>query len=155
VYDRTVLPFHASILQLYKPHVSPSVQQHAPNISCLAEGEEQIKKANVSCSQPARSNISSMLNTKPNISANAKFGGKSRTYKQTDSCDELVADISLQNNISPPTPTVRKMAASDFKNWCKKDKKEFKNTWRIVGMFTMKLSAFNCLQNFLEHEMKQ
>jgi hypothetical protein len=45
VYDRTVLPFHASILQLYKPHVNPSIQQHAPNISCLVEGEEQIKKA--------------------------------------------------------------------------------------------------------------
>jgi hypothetical protein len=73
LYDRTVLPFHASILQLYKPHVSPSVQQHTPNISCFVEGEEKIKKANVSCSQPAKSNTSSMQNTKPNISANAKI----------------------------------------------------------------------------------
>jgi hypothetical protein len=92
------------------------------------KGEEQNKKANVSCSQPAKSNISIMQKTKPNISANAKFGGKSYKFKQTNkirsastsrSSDELImqaADISLLSNISPAIPTVRKTAASDFKN---------------------------------------
>jgi hypothetical protein len=87
-----------------------------------------------------------------------KFGGKSRKYKQTDISEELIvvaADIGRLSNISPPTHTVWRTAVSDFKNWCKKDKKELKNTWRVVGMFTMKLSDFNCLQNLLEHEMKQ
>ncbi len=123
MYDRTVLPFHVSILQLYKPHVSPSVQQHAPNISCLVEGEEKIKKANVSCLQPAMSNISSTQNTKPNISENVKFGGK----QLTDSREELImqaAEISRLSNISPATHTVRRTASSDFKNWGKKGYKK-------------------------------
>jgi hypothetical protein len=130
VYDRTVLPFHASILQLYKPHVSPSVQQHAPNISCLVEGEEQIKKANVSCSQPARSNISCMLNTKPNISAFAKFGGKSRKFQQTDSSEELImlaADISRLSNISPATQQSEARQSRILKTWVRKRKKIIQN----------------------------
>ncbi len=94
-----------------------------------------------------------MQNTRPNISANAKFGGKLGKYKQTDSSDELImlaADISLLSNISPANSTVRKMAFSDFKNLGTKEEKKIKNTGRIVGMFLMILSAMNRLKKSAE-----
>ncbi len=82
-----------------------------------------------------------MQNAKSNISANAKFGGKSRNYKQTDRSEELImlaADISRLSNISPITQTVRRTAASDAKNLGTIEEKRIINTWRIVGMFPMK-----------------
>ncbi len=88
------------------------------------------QKSNYQLFTAYQSNISSMQNTKPNISGQMQnLAGNRASTKQTDSSEELImlaADISRLSNISPATPPARKTASSDIKNGVRRIKKNLK-----------------------------